>query len=91
MERFSRNKLILCSHTALSDEQVNDLKVKIDDWINNFVDVYQIKKITPYIHVLSCHIHEFVKRYGTISQFSQQGVECLNDRIITEALITEMH
>lgn len=72
---------ILRSHTALSNEQVNDLKVKIDDWINNFVDVYQTKNITPYLHVLSCHIHEFVRRYGTISQFSQQGVERLNDVI----------
>ena len=74
---------ILRSHTALKEEEVDDLSIKIDDWLINFLDVYQRKNVTPYIHLLSCHIIEFVRKYGTLAPFSQQGLERLND-IITK-------
>jgi len=53
------------------------------DWLRNFLDVYQATNVTPYVHLLSCHIPEFIKKYGTIAPFSQQGLEQLND-IITK-------
>jgi len=39
--------------------------------------------VTPYIHLLTSHIPEFLEKYGTIAPFSQQGLEKLND-IITK-------
>ena len=33
------------------------------------------------LHVLVSHIPEFLKLYGSITSFSQQGLEKLNDNI----------
>jgi len=66
--------LILRSHTALKEEEVNDLSIKIDDRLINFLDVYQ-KNMTTYIHFLSSHVIEFFRKYGILAPFSQQGLE----------------
>lgn len=42
--------------------------------------VYQSKNVTPYIHILAKHIPDFIQRYKNISQFTQQGLEKLNDQ-----------
>ena len=49
------------------------------DWVREFVTIYQTKHVTPYIHALAMHIPEFIRRYGNVSLFSQQGLEKLND------------
>ena len=46
-----------------------------------FTSVYQTENVTPYLHVLVSHMPEFLKLYGSISPFSQQGLEKLNDNI----------
>ena len=81
----------LCSHTALKDEEVDKFKCKVDDWLKNFLSVYQTKNVTPYIHLLACHIPEFLKQYGTIAPFSQQGVEKLNDLITKDYFRSTNH
>lgn len=81
----------LRSHTALKDEEVDEFKCKVEDWLKNFLSVYQTKNVTPYIHLLVCHIPEFLKRYGTIASFSQQGVERLNDLITKDYFRSTNH
>ena len=46
-----------------------------------FTSVYQTENATPYLHVLVSHIPEFLKLYGSITPFSKQGLEKLNDNI----------
>ena len=81
----------LRSHDPLKDERLDDFKENIDDWLKNFLSVYQTKNVTPYIHLLACHIPEFLKRYGTIAPFSQQGVEKLNDLITQDYFKSTNH
>ena len=40
---------------------------------------YQPKNVTPYLHVLLYHIPFFVGKYGSLSEFSGQGVEKTNE------------
>ena len=51
------------------------------DWLKLFKEIYQTKHITPYIHLLVSHISEFLAVHGTITVFSQQGLEKLNDDV----------
>ncbi|KAJ8050095.1 hypothetical protein HOLleu_03165 [Holothuria leucospilota] len=37
--------------------------------------------VTPYMHVLVNHMHESLALHGSLSNFSQQGLEKLNDRV----------
>ena len=73
----------LSSRTAMSSQEVDNFKIEINGWLQKFLSVYQTKNVTPYIHLLICHIPEFLTKYGTIAPFAQQGLEKLND-IITK-------
>ena len=48
-------------------------------WVNSFTSLYQTSDVTPYMHAMAMHVPEFLKLYGDISKFSQQGLEKLND------------
>lgn len=50
-------------------------------WITNFLAVYHTRHVTPYMHLLIAHIPEFLKLYGSLAPYSQQGLEKLNDDI----------
>ena len=56
------------------------LKGKIRDWLGNFLDLYQTKDVTPYMHALYAHVTEFLNLYTNISHYTQQGMEKYNDR-----------
>ena len=50
-----------------------------NDWVCTFLSLgssfegYQRRNITPYIHILVCHVHVMVQRHGQIKQFPRQG------------------
>lgn len=48
-------------------------------WVRLFTSVYQTKDVTPYMHALAMHVPEFIRFYGNIVIFTQQGLEKLND------------
>jgi len=68
----------LISVTPVNHEEFQKDAVK---WHRLFITVYQSKNVTPYTHLLSSHISEFIDMYKTIAPFSQQGLEKLNDEI----------
>ncbi len=49
--------------------------------VGNKVEGYTKACITPYMHVMVYHIPYFLKRFGSIKQFTGQGVEKSNDDI----------
>ena len=49
------------------------------NWVREFLTVYQTKNVTPYMHSFANHVPEFIKRYGNIAKFTQEGLEKLND------------
>ena len=48
-------------------------------WVKDFTSLYQTSHVTPYIHVLAMHVSE-LKKHGNLVQFTQQGMEKLNDQ-----------
>ena len=58
--------------------------VKSQQWVLDFTKIYQAKNVTPYIHILSKHIPEFLHKHMNINQFTQQGIEKLNDQTTLE-------
>ena len=48
-------------------------------WVTSFLKLYQTKDITPYIHAFSMHVPQFLRLYGNIVSFTQQGLEKLNE------------
>ena len=58
---------------------IEDFELRSKDWIKLFTSIYQTKDVTPYMHALAMHVPEFMKLYGSILLFTQQGLEKLND------------
>ena len=55
------------------------IKIKCKEFLDLFIEIYQVSKITPYIHMLSFHVPELYEKYGPLNYFSGQGLEKLND------------
>lgn len=60
-------------------EQAQEFSTKAQVWLDDFLTIYQTKNVTPYIHAMVCHVQEFINLHGTIAEFTQQGLEKLND------------
>ncbi|KAK3082818.1 hypothetical protein FSP39_006271 [Pinctada imbricata] len=60
---------------------------KAKAWIQDFVSLssslegYDSKNVTPYMHILVYHVPHLLQKYGSIKQFTGQGVEKCNDDI----------
>ena len=55
------------------------LQLDIKDWVREFLKLYQTKHVTPYVHSFAYHVPEYVRQYGNITKFTQEGLEKLND------------
>ena len=62
-----------------SDCDADNFEISSKNWVRLFISVYQTKDVTPYIHAFAQHLHEFLRLYGNVVIFSQQGLEKLND------------
>ena len=82
---------ILQSNDPATDDQLINLKSRLNKWVLLFLSVFQAKHVTPYIHILVSHIPEFLSLYGPISSFSQQGLEKLNDDITKDYFWSTNH
>ena len=88
---FRRIHAVLRSTTPLDAEEVKMFKSRVRKWLTLFLSVHQTKHVTPYIHLLTSHKPEFLEKYGTISEFSQQGLEKLNDDITKDYFRSTNH
>jgi len=68
------------------DCDADDLESGAKQWVRHFCSIYQTKHVTPYVHALAMHVPEFIRIYGSISKFNQQGLEKLNDTTTTHYL-----
>lgn len=57
----------------------NEIDSDTKSWVRSFVSVYQGKDCTPYIHAFAMHTSQFIRLYGNVISFTQQGLEKLND------------
>ena len=65
---------------ALSSAEISAFASDAKSWLQLFLQVYQTKCVTPYMHALVSHMPEFLTIHGAVNPFTQQGVEKLNDQ-----------
>lgn len=56
------------------------LQLKTKNWMGIYRSVFLAKDVTPYIHILVSHLHEFWAIHGDINLFNQEGFEKKNDQ-----------
>ena len=60
-------------------EEIEEFQTNARAWVQKFLGVYQAKNVTPYVHALANRVAEFLRLYGSIVPYNQQGLEKLND------------
>ena len=60
-------------------------------WVRRFLDIYHENNVTPYIHAMANHVHEFMTMHGSILPFTQQGLEKYNDIMTKEFFRATCH
>lgn len=60
---------------------VNEIKTLARKWSDTYCELFQAKDVTPYVHVLRYHLSEMISIHGTISGYTQQGLENLNHQL----------
>ncbi len=65
--------------TMLPESVVQAFRSDSQDWLKQFLNIYQTKNITPYIHALVAHVPQFMEIHGGIVVFTQQDLEKLNN------------
>jgi hypothetical protein len=76
LNSWSPSKLEVDSFFELARKWVLDFRS-----LSEHLEGYDSKSITPYIHVMVYHVPKMLKTYGSIKQFTGQGVEKSNDDI----------
>ena len=71
---WSPSKLEVDSFFELARKWVLDFRS-----LSEHLEGYDSNSITPYIHVMVYHVQKMLKTYGSIKQFTGQGVEKSND------------
>ena len=56
-----------------------------------FLEVDQTKEVIPYIHVMKCHVGEFMHIQGCLISFTQQGLEKHNDIMTKDYFRSSSH
>ena len=68
-ELLQLNMLFSSAGDDLSPVVIDDFECRARKWARDFLQVYQSKEVTPYIHAI----------HGSMLPFTQQGLEKLND------------
>ncbi len=75
---------ILMRHSEPNDDDIEEFQSLIDDFYEKWIEIFGDEGITNYIHMLgSGHVMYFMKKYGCLYLYSQQGWESLNNTIQT--------
>ena len=64
---------------SVAEEEIKKFELDAKSWLQCFLSIYQTKNVTPYMHLMVSHLPEFLRIHGSISMFTQQGLEKLND------------
>jgi hypothetical protein len=75
---------ILMRHSEPNDDDIEEFQSLIDDFYEKWIEIFGDEGITNYIHMLgSGHVMYFMKKYGCLYLYSQQGWESLKNTIQT--------
>ena len=72
-------------NSQLSSDSYTSVEISVFEvvksWRSKFLEVYQSKNVTPYMHAFVAHVPEFLGIHGAIVLYTQQGLEKLNDSL----------
>jgi len=75
---------LLTLHRELTEVECDQFQELIDEFYEKWINIFGDEGITNYIHMLgSGHILYFIRKYGCLYLYSQQGWEALNNTIQT--------
>ena len=74
-----------------TDDAISSIEDKIKKLFQKFLDLYQAKDVTPYMHALYAHVPEFLKLYQNLACYTQQGMEKYNDTISKDYFRSSNH
>ena len=69
------------SSDSFSSAEILVFEQEVKSWRSKFLEVYQSKNVTPYMHAFVAHVPEFLGIHGAIVPYTQQGLEKLNDSL----------
>ena len=65
----------------LRETEINAFEQAAREWVDLYYKINCSTDVTPYMHVLSCHVPEAMRLHGKLSRFCQQGLEKVNDLV----------
>ena len=74
-------ELLKMMENNLTDKEIGGFETSARAWVSLYYDTHCSTDITPYMHVLSCHVPQLMRLHGNISHFCQQGLEKVNDLV----------
>ena len=75
----------------ISEKDICDFETQSREWVQKFIQVYQTKALTPYIHAMSNHVGEFMRIHSSILLFTQQGLEKFIDVVTKQYFRATSH
>ena len=70
---------IAFQHEDFTDNEVEDFQDLVDEWFYHYVELLGLPGVTNYIHLLGAgHLYEYLKRWGNLYRYQQQGWEMKN-------------
>ena len=75
----------------MNEKEIDDFTNKVTTLMTLFTSVYHTRHVTPYKHVLSAHIPSLLRDTGSLTKFSQQGLEKLNDDLTKDYFKSTNH
>lgn len=77
LEFYNILKLIKRDYNVIPFDK-NELKIRIDNWLQYYIKINGSKKLTPYIHILTTHVISFIEEFKNLNVFSPQSLQHLN-------------
>lgn len=74
-----------------TDDAIANLEGTIKKWFTKFLELYQAKDVTPYMHALYAHVPQFLTLYKNLAYFTQQGMEKYNDTVSKDYFRSSNH
>ena len=78
-ELYSLCSSLRSEHGQFTKEEAHEFELRSRKWLKCYTATYPSTNVTPYMHVLVNHVPELLLKFGSISEFTQQGLEKLND------------
>ncbi len=73
------NKSLSARPHEITNDSLEQFETNAKAFVDKFISIYPRRHVTPYMHCMMHHVREFMSLYGSLIQFTQQGLEKYND------------